>query len=68
MTLASCNDPNITKSERHFESAFRLVNHPANLTPMGCGFATELEFDYVLGAKSAIIKKAIGMCSPISKS
>ena len=29
--------------------------------------ATELGFDYVLGAKSTIIKRAIGMCPPISK-
>src|SRR6266853_1324816 len=37
MTLASCNDRNITKSERHAESAFILVNHPVNLTPMWDG-------------------------------
>ena len=29
--------------------------------------ATELKVDYVLGAKSTIIKRAIGMCPPISK-
>ena len=29
--------------------------------------ATELGFDYVLGAKSTIIKRAIGMRPPISK-
>ena len=29
--------------------------------------ATELGFDHVLGAKSTIIKRAIGMCPPISK-
>ena len=51
MTLASCNDFNITKSEGHVESAFRLVNHAANLTPMRDGFATELGFDYVLGGQ-----------------
>jgi len=28
--------------------------------------ATELGFDYVLGTKSTIIKRAIGMCPPIS--
>jgi len=28
---------------------------------------SELGFDYVLGAKSTIIKRAIGICPPISK-
>jgi DNA-binding NarL/FixJ family response regulator len=37
MTLVSCHDRNITKSERRVESAFRLVNHPVNLTPMWDG-------------------------------
>ena len=34
---------------------------------MWVGGVTELGFDYVLGAKSTIIKRGIGMCPPISK-
>ena len=81
MTLASCIARNITKSERHVENAFRLVNHPVNPTPMwdgllpssDSGSATVFQtvalpgFDYVLGANSTIIKRAIGMCPPLSK-
>ena len=43
MTLALCNDRDITKSERHVENAFRLVNHPVNLTPMWYGFLLSLD-------------------------
>src|SRR6202521_1679417 len=70
MTLASCVDRNITKRERRAESPFDLVNHRVNLPPMGDGLLpreSELGLDYVLGAKSTIIKRAIGICPPISK-
>jgi hypothetical protein len=67
MTLASCNDLNITKSERHVESAFRLVEPSCESYSDVGRVATELGFDYVLGAKSTIIKRAIGMCPPSSK-
>jgi hypothetical protein len=43
MTLASFNDRNTAKSERRLERAFRLVNHPVNLTPMWDGLLPSLD-------------------------
>src|SRR6266481_2949841 len=67
MTLASCNDRNIAKSERHVESAFRLVNHPVNLTPMWDGLLPSSDSATFLGPRARFIKTAIGICPPISK-
>src|SRR5882724_6086442 len=67
MTLASCNELNITKSERHVENAFQ-TREPSCKSYSDVGrVATELGFDYVLRAKSTIIKRAIGALTACRK-
>ena len=52
MTLASCHDRNMTRSERRVESAFRLVNHPVNLTPMWNGLLPSSDSTTFLGPRA----------------
>src|ERR1700681_4843173 len=67
MTLASCHDRNITKSERHVENAFRLVNRPANLTPMWDGLLPSSDSTTFWGPRARSSKESSKLCSPISK-
>src|SRR6266849_6451316 len=57
MTLASCNDRNIAKSERHVENAFRLVNHPVNFTPMWDGLLPSSDSTTFLGPRARSSKE-----------
>ena len=57
MTLASCIARNITKSERHVESAFRLVNHPLNRTPMWDGLLPSADSTTFLGPRARSSKE-----------
>src|ERR1700719_3229259 len=67
MTLASCHDRNITKSERHVENAFRLVNRPVNLTPMWDGLLPSSDSTTFLWPRARSSKESSKLCPPISE-
>ena len=50
----SCNELNITKSERRVENALRLVNHPVNLTPMWDRLLRSSDSTYASGRKHTV--------------
>jgi len=54
-----------TKSERHVENAFRLVNHPVNPTPIVWRVATELGFEAVLSDGKLELSVPVG-CVPLA--